>query len=85
MYNTVRQLGNSLGTAIIGFVLAVGYIHGLFPGESIVLPSGQPLISLGINEAAVNQGMEWAFMTMILVVIGMFIAGLFIRKMGKIV
>jgi len=85
MYNTVRQLGNSLGTAIIGFVLALGYIHGLFPGESIVLPSGQPLISLGINEAAVNQGMEWAFMAMILVVIGMFIAGLFIRKMGKIV
>jgi hypothetical protein len=36
-------------------------------------------------DAAVNQGMEWAFVAMILVVIGMFIAGLFIRKTGKIV
>jgi hypothetical protein len=40
---------------------------------------------MGINDAAVNQGMEWAFIAMILVVIGMFIASLFIRKTGKIV
>ncbi len=85
MYNTVRQLGNSLGTAIIGFSLGLGYVHGLFPDSIFIFPSGQPLMSIGINEAAVNQGMEWAFMAMILVVIGMFIAGLFIRKMGKIV
>jgi len=28
--------------------------------------------------------MEWAFMAMILVVIGMFVAALFIRKTGKV-
>jgi MFS family permease len=85
MYNTVRQLGNSLGTAIIGLVLALGFVQGLFPGSPLTFPSGQSLISMGINDAAVNQGMEWAFIAMILVVIGMFIASLFIRKTGKIV
>ncbi|MBN1166406.1 MAG: MFS transporter [Methanospirillaceae archaeon] len=85
MYNTARQLGNSLGTAIIGFSLALGYVQGLFPGSFFIFPSGQSLMSIGINEAAVNQRMEWAFIAMILVVIVMFIAGLFIRKMGKIV
>jgi hypothetical protein len=46
---------------------------------------GQPLLSIGISEAAVNQGMERAFIVVILVIIGMFIAGLFIRRTGKIV
>ncbi len=85
IYNTTRQLGSSLGTAIIGIVLALGFIHGLLAGQPLHLPPGQPLLSIGISEAAVNQGMEWAFMAMIMVVIGMFIAGLFIRKTGKIV
>ncbi|HVP93610.1 MAG TPA: MFS transporter [Methanoregulaceae archaeon] len=84
IYNTTRQLGSSLGTAIIGIVLALGFVHGLFSGQLSPLPHGQPLLSIGISEAAVNQGMEWAFVAMILVVIGMFIAGLFIRKTGKI-
>ena len=85
IYNTTRQLGSSLGTAIIGIVLALGFIHGLLAGQPLHLPPGQPLLSIGISEAAVNQGMEWAFVAMTLVVIGMFIAGLFIRKTGKIV
>ena len=85
IYNTARQLGSSLGTAIIGIVLAAGFVRGLFSGAPPSLPAGQPLLSLGISEAAVNQGMEWAFLAMILVVTGMFIAGLFIRKTGKIV
>jgi MFS family permease len=85
IYNTTRQLGSSLGTAIIGIVLAVGFVRGLFSGAPPPLPPGQPLLSIGISEAAVNQGMEWAFLAMILVVTGMFIAGLFIRKTGKIV
>jgi hypothetical protein len=38
-----------------------------------------------MTDAAVNQGMGYAFIAMILVVIGMFIAALFIRKTGKIV
>ncbi len=83
IYNTTRQLGSSVGTAIIGIVLALGFVHGLFSGQPSSLPHGQPLLSMGISEAAVNQGMEWAFVAMILVVIGMFIAGLFIRKTGK--
>jgi len=33
----------------------------------------------------VKQGIGWGFLAMILVVIGMFIAGLFIRNTGKIV
>lgn len=85
MYNTARQLGSSLGTAIIGIVLALGYIHGLFSGIPAQFPHGKPLLSIGFSEAAVNQGMEWAFIAMIIVVIGMFIACLFIRKTGKIV
>ena len=84
LYNTTRQLGSSLGTAIIGIILALGFVHGLFSGQPSPLFHGQPLLSIGISEAAVNQGMEWAFVAMILVVIGMFIAGLFIRKTGKI-
>jgi len=85
IYNTARQLGSSLGTTIIGIVLAAGFVRALFSGAPPALPPGQPLLSLGISEAAVNQGMEWAFLAMILVVAGMFIAGLFVRKMGKIV
>lgn len=85
IYNTARQLGSSIGTAIIGIVLALGFVRGLFSGIPSPFPSGQPLLSVGISEAAVNQGMEWAFMAMILVVTGMFIAALFIRKTGKIV
>ena len=85
IYNTTRQLGSSLGTAVIGFVLGLGFIRGLFSGQSSLLPPGQPLLSIGFSEAAVNQGMEWAFIAMILGVIGMFIAALFIRKTGKIV
>jgi MFS family permease len=84
IYNTVRQLGSSLGTAIIGIVLAIGFVRGLSSATPSPFPPGQPLLSIGISEAAVNQGMEWAFIAMILVVIGMFIAGLFIRKTGKI-
>lgn len=85
IYNTTRQLGSSLGTAIIGIVLAIGFAHGLLTGNPSPLPPDQNQWSTWISDAAVNQGMEWAFMAMILVVIGMFIAGLFIRKTGKIV
>jgi hypothetical protein len=38
----------------------------------------------GLTGAAVNQGMGYAFFAMLLVVIGMFIVALFIRKTGKI-
>ena len=85
IYNTTRQVGSSLGTAIIGIVLALGFVNGLFSGQPPSHPPGQPLLSFGISDAAVNQGMEWAFIAMILVVVGMFIAGMFIRKTGKIV
>ncbi len=85
IYNTARQLGSSLGTAIIGIVLAFGFVRGLFSDIPSPFPSGQPLLSIGISETAVIQGMEWAFVAMILAVIGMFIAALFIRKTGKIV
>lgn len=85
IYNTARQLGSSLGTAIIGIVLALGYAYALLPGTPSPLSSGQARWSTHISDAAVNQGMEWAFVAMILVVICMFIAGLFIKKTGKIV
>jgi hypothetical protein len=85
IYNTTRQLGSSLGTAIVGIVLALGFALGLGSGTPSPLPPDQVQWSTGIMDAAVNQGMEWAFVAMILVVIGMFIAGLFIRKTGKIV
>lgn len=85
IYNTARQLGSSVGTAVIGIVLALGFVHGLYSGAPPSLPPGQPLLSLGINEPAVNMGMEWAFLAMIMVVIGMLIAALSIRKTGKIV
>jgi predicted MFS family arabinose efflux permease len=85
IYNTTRQLGSSLGTSIIGVVLALGFAQGLLSGNPSPLPPGQAQLSTPISDAAVNMGMEWAFMAMILVVIGMFIAGLFIRKTGKIV
>ncbi len=84
IYNTGRQLGSSLGTAIIGIVLALGFVQGLLSSRPSPLPPGRSLLSLGISDAAVNQGMEWAFVAMILVVVGMFLAGLFIRKTGKI-
>jgi len=85
IYNTTRQLGSSLGTAIIGIVLALGFVRGLLSGQPSPVPPGQSLLSIGISDAAVNQGMEWAFVAMILGVIGMFTAGLFMRKTGKIV
>jgi MFS family permease len=85
IYNTARQLGSSMGTAIIGIVLALGYASGLLPGTSSPLPHDQAQWSTQISDAAVSQGMEWAFMAMILVVIGMFIACLFIKRTGKIV
>jgi MFS family permease len=85
IYNTARQLGSSLGTAIIGIVLALGFAHGLLSGTPSSLPPDQTQLSIQISDAAVNQGMEWAFVAMVLVVIGMFIAGLFIRKTGRIV
>ena len=87
LYNTTRQLGSSLGTAIIGLVLALGFALGLISDISDIpssIPPEQARGLIWITDAAVNQGMEWAFMAMILVVIGMFIAGLFIRKTGKI-
>ncbi len=79
IYNTARQLGSSLGTAIIGIVLAIGFVHGLFSDKPLSLPPGKPLLSLGISEAAVNLGMEWAFIAMILTVICMFVAGIFLN------
>ncbi len=88
IYNTARQLGSSLGTAIIGIVLAIGFNLGLVSGiygTSSGIPIDQVPWVPGIVEAAVNQGMEWAFSAMLIVVVGMFIAGLFIRKTGKIV
>lgn len=88
IYNTTRQLGSSLGTAIIGIVLALGFNLGLISGVSatpLEVPPGQAQWVTGIVDAAVNQGMEWAFTAMLIVIIGMFIAGLFIRKTGKIV
>lgn len=85
IYNTTRQLGSSLGTAIIGIVLILGFAQGLLAGRSSPLPPDRAQWSSLISDAAVNQGMEWAFVAMILVVIGMFIAALFIRKTGKIV
>jgi EmrB/QacA subfamily drug resistance transporter len=87
IYNTTRQLGSSLGTSIIGIVLAVGLVLGLVSGVSGTpagIPPDQAQWVTGIADAAVNQGMELAFVAMILVVIGMFIAALFIRKTGKI-
>jgi hypothetical protein len=87
IYNTTRQLGSSLGTAIIGIVLALGFALGLISGVS-----GTNTISgyeaqwvTGITDGAVNQGMEWAFIAMILVIVGMFISALFIRKTGKVI
>lgn len=86
IYNTTRQLGSSLGTAIIGIVLAFGFALGLISGVS-----GTSTISgyeaqwvTGVTDGAVNQGMEWAFIAMILVIVVMFISALFIRKTGKV-
>ena len=87
IYNTTRQLGSSLGTAIIGIVLAIGFNLGLASGifgTSSRIPLDQVQWVPGIVDTAVSQGMEWAFSAMLIVVIGMFIAGLFIRKTGKI-
>jgi len=90
IYNTTRQLGSSLGTSIIGIVLAIGFSLGLVTGvgPGIIpenIPSYQAQWVTGMTDAAVNQGMGYAFYAMLLVVIGMFIAALFIRKTGKIV
>jgi predicted MFS family arabinose efflux permease len=87
IYNTTRQLGSSLGTAIIGIVLAIGFNLGLVSGiygTPSRIPPDQVQWVPGIVDSAVSQGMEWAFSAMLIVVIGMFIAGLFIRKTGKI-
>lgn len=84
IYNTTRQLGSSLGTAIIGIALTLGFAHGLLSNTTSPLPPDHAQWSNLISDAAVNEGMEWAFGVMIVVVIGMFIAGLFIRKTGKI-
>jgi EmrB/QacA subfamily drug resistance transporter len=89
IYNTTRQLGSSLGTSIIGIVLAIGFYAGIpidlqgtgLPAE--IPPEAAQWVT-GMTDAAVNQGMEYAFVAMILVVVGMFIAALFIRKTGKI-
>jgi MFS family permease len=87
IYNTTQQLGSSLGTAIIGIVLAIGFNLGLTSGifgTSSRIPLDQVQWVPGIVDTAVSQGMGWAFSAMLIVVIGMFIAGLFIRKTGKI-
>ncbi len=89
IYNTTRQLGSSLGTSIIGIVLAIGFYAGIpigLQGTSIPsdIPSYQAQWVTGLTDAAVNQGMGYAFFAMLLVVIGMFIVALFIRKTGKI-
>ncbi len=86
IYNTVRQLGSSLGTAIIGIVLAIGLSLGLASGVSgtSTVTGYEAGWVTGITDGAINQGMEWAFIAMILVVIGMFITALFIKKTGKV-
>lgn len=89
LYNTTRQLGSSLGTSIIGIVLAAGFYLGLAQDVGsgalpTMTPTEQAQWVTGMTDAAVNQGMGYAFITMILVVIGMLIAAIFIRKMGKI-
>ena len=84
IYNTTRQVGSSLGTGIIGVVLAIGYATGLrstVPSEVQLDPG---LGTIPISDMAVNQGMEWAFIAMIFVVVVMFVAGLFVKKMGRI-
>jgi MFS family permease len=84
IYNTTRQVGSSLGTGIIGVVLVLGYTIGLRSSvpSSIELDPG--LGTIPISDMAVNQAMEWAFLAMIVVVVVMFVAGLFVRKIGKI-
>jgi predicted MFS family arabinose efflux permease len=89
IYNTTRQLGSSLGTSIIGIVLAIGFYAGIpIELQSTSIPSDIPSYQAqwvtGLTDAAVNQGMGYAFFAMLLVVIGMFIVALFIRKTGKI-
>lgn len=85
IYNTARQLGSSLGTAIIGIVLALGYAYGMLSSAPSHLPAALAERAPLITDTAVNQGMEWAFTAMIFVMIVMFVAGLFIKKTGKIV
>jgi hypothetical protein len=75
IYTTTRQLGGSLGTAIIGIVLAIGFNLGLISG----IYGTPPRIPLdkaqwvpGTADAAISQGMEWAFSAMLIMVIGMF-------------
>ena len=82
--NTTRQMGSSLGTAIIGIVFALGLNLGLISGLPGIPPDSAVLVN-GIVDAAVSQGMDWAITAMLFVIIGMFIAGLFIRETGEIV
>ena len=84
IYNTTRQLGSSLGTGIIGVVLGLGFALGLRLSEPSLIRPDPGLGSLMISDVAVNQAMKWAFFAMISVVVVMFIAGLFVRKTGKI-
>ncbi|MCE5298690.1 MAG: hypothetical protein LLF84_07085 [Methanoregulaceae archaeon] len=90
IYNTTCQLGSSPGTSIIGIVLAIGFSLGMVTGiEPGIMPenssSYQAQWVKGMTDVAVNQGRGYAFFAMLLIVIGMFIAALFIRKTGKIV
>lgn len=83
-------MGSSLGTSIIGIVLAIGFYSGIpielrNTGLLTEIPPDQAQWVYGLTYAAVNQGMEYAFIAMLLVVIVMFIATLFMRKTGKIV
>ena len=84
IYNTTRQVGSSLGTGIIGVVLVLGYLFGLQSSAPSEVQLDPGLGTIPISDMAVNQGMEWAFLAMIGVVVLMFIAGLFMRKMGRI-
>jgi hypothetical protein len=59
-------------------------LSSLYPPNRTEEP-GHLKSALGEADAAVNQGMGFAFSAMILVVVGMFIAALFLRKMGKVV
>ena len=84
IYNTTRQIGSSLGTGIIGVVLSIGYALGLRMSDPSSFRPDPALGSLMLSDMAVNQAMEWAFLAMIAVVVMMFIAGMCVRKTGRI-
>jgi MFS family permease len=84
IYNTTRQVGSSLGTGIVGVVLVLGYMIGLQSSVPSAIQLDPGLGTIPISDVAVNQAMEWAFLAMIVVVVVMFIAGLFVKKMGRI-